>query len=448
MRDAVIIVKPQEDVPRCSLLGKQGDSKVDSIRSSSFIADMHDWVTKALTWNTWFLMFVFVFTYVFSFFFFGCMWYALEKTDPTCLENIDDFNDAFVFSIETQATIGYGFKHLNSNCEQATILLLVQILTGYFIDAMMLSIIYSKLTQSKRRAYLLRCSRFAVITHRNGKPCLMVRVGDRRYKSSLISNMCRMYMLSEETTSEKEYIPYNPVELELDASSLSNSPALFIPWTLVHYITPDSPLFNVSRDDLAKKKAEIVLVMEGTVQEVGLTLQLRTNYTPEEILFHHRFTNIIHRHAEGGCWVDWAMFDQVEPDGSKEVAGLATGRTIVPPVVLKVPNKRKGRARAESAVEHPNAFLSSFLNLRSTFSRSRRPGSAASMDGNTHEGAGVAPAMGSPGTVRRARAHAQSESRPRPATEDLHRSEEDDDVRTAPKGEFNKRSYKVGFSSV
>lgn len=359
-----------EGGPRVSVLGKQGESKVSSLRANSLLADLNDWVTKALAWNTWFLFLVFVSTYVLSFLFFACMWYALHVSQSSCLEGISTFNDALQFSMETQATIGYGFKRINGSCQRGTVLLLVQLLTGYFIDAMMLSIIYSKLTQSKRRGYLLRCSRFAVITHRNKQPCLLMRVGDRRHKASLISTTCRMFLLSEAQSSEGEYMPYCAQELQLDTQSLSASPYLFIPWTVTHYITPESPLHGLlSRDALAAAKAEIVLVIEGTVQEVGLSLQLRTSYTPDEVLFHHRFTNIIHRHAEGGCWVDWAMFDQVEGDGHPDApqGQMQVDISSVPPVVLNVNTRTAniapgtGRRRGESVVEHPGAALASSL---------------------------------------------------------------------------------------
>ena len=61
------------------------------------------------------------------------------------------------------------------------------------------------------------------------------------------------------------------------------------PMTIVHKITPESPLYNISASDLLKEKFEIVVILEGTIESTSMTTQARSSYLPSEILWGHRF---------------------------------------------------------------------------------------------------------------------------------------------------------------
>eukprot|EP00045_Choanoeca_perplexa_P004957 m.42046 g.42046 ORF g.42046 m.42046 type:complete len:104 (-) comp12852_c0_seq1:75-386(-) len=56
-------------------------------------------------------------------------------------------------------------------------------------------------------------------------------------------------------------------------------------------------------------KAELIFVLEGTISDLGLTLELRTSYLPNEVLFDYRFEACCERSHKGKCLIDWAKFD-------------------------------------------------------------------------------------------------------------------------------------------
>ena len=67
----------------------------------------------------------------------------------------------------------------------------------------------------------------------------------------------------------------------------------------------------MSAKDFYSKHYEIILVMEGIVEPTGMSMQVRTSYIGDEILWGYRFVNVLH-YAEGRYQVDYSAFDQVE----------------------------------------------------------------------------------------------------------------------------------------
>lgn len=64
----------------------------------------------------------------------------LEDTTWTpCVNNVNGFISAFLFSIETETTIGYGHRVITDQCPVGTMLLLLQAILGSMVNAFMVS---------------------------------------------------------------------------------------------------------------------------------------------------------------------------------------------------------------------------------------------------------------------------------------------------------------------
>lgn len=105
---------------------------------------------------------------------------------------------------------------------------------------------------------------------------------------------------------------------------MSMTPFLALPAEIQHIIDEDSPLYGLSQADLVRRKAEIAFVFEGTIavrfamlrpngtalphcpfdllvaqflllvyQTLGLTMEFRTSFVPQEIKFDHRCVSIL-----------------------------------------------------------------------------------------------------------------------------------------------------------
>lgn len=60
----------------------------------------------------------------------GVTWTTSGTEWIPCVENLSGFVSAFLFSIETETTIGYGFRVITEKCPEGIVLLLVQAILG------------------------------------------------------------------------------------------------------------------------------------------------------------------------------------------------------------------------------------------------------------------------------------------------------------------------------
>ena len=99
------------------------------------------------------------------------------------------------------------------------------------------------------------------------------------------------HFLSKKATKEGEVIPYHLAQMEF-GSELDGTCDYIQPfWPLVvsHKIDSSSPLYDLAPRDLQTLQFEIILTLEGTTPETGNTVQTRTSYLPQEILWGQRF---------------------------------------------------------------------------------------------------------------------------------------------------------------
>ncbi|KAF7224933.1 potassium inwardly rectifying channel subfamily J member 11, like [Nothobranchius furzeri] len=242
----------------------------------------------------------------------------LEPRDPDsepgpipCVTAIHSFTSAFLFSIEVQVTIGFGGRMVTEECPVAIIVLIIQNILGLIINAVMLGCVFMKTAQANRRAETLIFSRNAVIATRNGRPSFMFRVGDLR-KSMIISATVQLQVIRRTVTSEGEVIPVCQLDIQVENPLRSNGIFLVSPLIISHTIERGSPLYELSAQSLSSEDLEIIVILEGVVETTGISMQARTSYTPEEILWGRRFVSII-TEEDGRYCVDYSKFGNTVP---------------------------------------------------------------------------------------------------------------------------------------
>ncbi|XP_053982082.1 inward rectifier potassium channel 2-like isoform X1 [Hylaeus volcanicus] len=230
-------------------------------------------------------------------------------TFTPCIVDIRGFTSSFLFSIETQHTIGYGSKHPTDECPEAVFVICIQSMTGVILQAFMVGIVFAKLSRPKKRTQTLLFSRNAVICQRDGQPCLMFRVGDMR-KSHIIEAHVRAQMIKRKVTREGELLPFFQTELKVGGDGEEDKIFFIWPTTIVHKIDEHSPLYHVSASDMLRERFEIVVILEGVIESTGMTTQARSSYLPAEILWGHRFEHIITFKKETGEYeVNYTLFN-------------------------------------------------------------------------------------------------------------------------------------------
>ncbi|XP_040213877.1 G protein-activated inward rectifier potassium channel 1 [Rana temporaria] len=264
-------------------------------------------------WN----LFIFILTYTVAWLFMASMWWVIaymrgdlnrvhDENYTPCVANVYNFPSAFLFFIETEATIGYGFRYITDKCPEGIILFLFQSILGSIVDAFLIGCMFIKMSQPKKRAETLMFSEHAVISMRDGKLTLMFRVGNLR-NSHMVSAQIRCKLLKSRQTPEGEFLPLDQLELDVGFSTGADQLFLVSPLTICHMIDAKSPFYDLSQRSMQTEQFEIVVILEGIVETTGMTCQARTSYTEDEVLWGHRFFPVISL-EEGFFKVDYSQF--------------------------------------------------------------------------------------------------------------------------------------------
>ncbi|MDQ8154889.1 MAG: ion channel, partial [Gemmatimonadota bacterium] len=213
------------------------------------------------------------------------------------------FARAFFFSVETFATIGYG--NLSPSGTPAHLIMTVEALVGVLAQALITGLFFARFA---RPTAAITFSRRAVIAPFRDGTALMIRMANRR-KNELIelkASLSFSYIDQHEKTPVRRYRP-----LTLDRAEVTFFP---LAWTIVHPITPASPLWGLDATALHDKDAEILLLLSGTDDTFATTVHARTSYKPEQLDWHRKFTNIFNPpDTDGVMSLDISRLDETQP---------------------------------------------------------------------------------------------------------------------------------------
>ena len=284
-----------------------------------------DHFTTVVNARWWQILIIVSIIYVSSWLIFALLWLIVNRVDEHCLADTSDgkfsksFAEAFLFSIETQVTIGYGEVFIRSSCTGGVIVLLMQCLIGYLLDAFLIGLVFTKLTRPRQRAKtILLSTKFVVhsTSHSNlqegGRAnCLQIRIADLR-RSQLVEAHVRLYLYWNKTSSygynDKQFQQY---ELDVGYDTGRDRVFLLLPIEASHFITPGSPLAGWTEDMYREEDYEIVVVLEGLVEATGLTSQVVWSYLPTDVCHGHQFQPMVSR--DNGEWlVDFAKISDTE----------------------------------------------------------------------------------------------------------------------------------------
>lgn len=215
------------------------------------------------------------------------------------------FTDAFFFSVQTMATIGYGT--MSPHSVTANALVTIEALTGMMGVAMATGLMFAKFARPTARVMF---SDVAVIAPRDGVRSFMVRMANAR-ASRIIEATVRMVLLRAETTREGEQVRrFHDLTLTRGQSSM-----FAMSWTVIHPIDEKSPLYGVTPEQLRASSAQIVVSLVGMDETFGQTVHARYTYAADEIVCDARFVDVMKPQPDGTLALDYSRFHDIEPVG-------------------------------------------------------------------------------------------------------------------------------------
>lgn len=198
-------------------------------------------------------------TSLFLFCFFALIFLIVEE--PCGLKLEYSFLRAYMLSVETMTTIGYGVSDpYMQGCWQGPILLTAQSLTQMLISAVVIGVVYQGICRPQSRASTVVFSEKAVINCEDGAHYLQFRVADLRVQHSLIEPHVRCYCLH--SSKDGAHIESVPMELERPADGAALLPLL--PNLISHRIDARSPLAPHVGFESRSARSSINSVSSGT----------------------------------------------------------------------------------------------------------------------------------------------------------------------------------------
>lgn len=292
---------------------------------------------------------------------------AYRLVHDSCNLGVKTMMQAWIFSLETIMTIGYGAPKGDiffQDCGSMAILLTIESFAGIFLDSICIGIFFARLSRAQARASTIIFSEFAVIRKIRGKYYLMLQVCERR-KHQLVEAHVRSYAIRHEyssTTGETMALfQTHTMRLQQPDDDMGSYLLMAFPQVIVHRIDQWSPLFpaaclpndaydpstscafpdptlraidveNGSREQLKttsskprsptkeeiqyhlmQSELEILVVLEGIDGPTSATMQARHSYTRDDIRYDHGFVPCVGRNEIGGALIDFDKFHLLRP---------------------------------------------------------------------------------------------------------------------------------------
>jgi inward rectifier potassium channel len=225
-----------------------------------------------------------------------------------------NFADAFFFSIETLATVGYGEMYPATPYGRAVAG--IEIVCGLAFTAIMTGLTFVRF--SRPRAKLVFATNPVVAMH-NGKQTLMVRIANGR-AAGLADARAQLNVLLTETTAEGKVL-HRAQELRLERAHIPIFPFF---WTLTHVLDERSPLHGYDAARAIEANAQVFVLLEARDPTLATMIHDIHNYAPKDIRFGMRYADAVATAADGTPVLDITRIGALEPDvGDRREQGWA-----------------------------------------------------------------------------------------------------------------------------
>ncbi len=227
-------------------------------------------------------------------------------TDVTGLTRLEQFMEAFFFSAQTITTLGYG--RVAPVGIPANSVAALESMLGLLSFALATGLLYGRFSKPTAR---IRYSATAVIAPYHDISGFMLRVINP-LSNHLLEVEASLTLSMKRKDSEKR--EFHQLELE-------RSRVVFFPttWTIVHPITPSSPLYGLSEAEVRNRDPEFIIMLRAYDESFSQTVYSRSSYKVDELQWGRKFVYVA-RPEKGRLIVDVSRIDETE---------IAT---LVPPV--------------------------------------------------------------------------------------------------------------------
>jgi len=212
------------------------------------------------------------------------------------------FLDRFWFSVQTMATIGYGYMVPIDSLAHAIVT--IESLVGIIITAMVTGLFFSKFSRPNARVLF---SRVAIVAEHEGQRTLMIRMANAR-ATAIVEATARLTLVRDEIlASGQRFRRIHDLHLRRNTS-----PVFALSWTIFHVIDEHSPL----RDLVAGAgdvSLSLIVTFTGIDDSLAAAVHTRGSYGFADLRFDEQFVDIITTDADGTRYIDYGRFHETRP---------------------------------------------------------------------------------------------------------------------------------------
>lgn len=255
------------------------------------------------TWTRFLLLVVFVYlgaNLLFAYAYLACGEGAITNARSGSLL------DAFFFSVQTMATIGYGRMTPIGSWPNAIVTF--EAVFGIVYSALTTGLAFARFT---RPTAGVRFSKVAVIGSHDGVKTLKFRVANDR-SSHIVEAQLRLWLIAESMTSEDERYRRS-VELQLHRSE---SPVFSLTWTAMHSLDENGVLSDYLGNAAIERQWHLLITFTGYHESLANQVYARHVYLPKDVQQNASFVDIVSVLPDGGRSIDLTNFDKWIPSKS------------------------------------------------------------------------------------------------------------------------------------
>jgi inward rectifier potassium channel len=260
--------------------------------------DSYHWVLS-LTWPRFALFLVASYVVI------NLLFATLYAVGGGCIADMTpgSFPEAFFFSVETLATVGYGHNYPAN--VYGHVIVTLEIFLGMIWIAVITGLIFVRFARPTARIVFSNC---ILIAPHDGRLSLMFRVANLRHTSMAEAEFRITYSRDERVAEGEDIRRF--YDLKVYPRRMISFPAALV---IRHTIDEQSPLFGITPERLEEEDAFFVASTVAFELVMAASVQSQQDYATEDVRFGERFVDVYTQLEDGRLTVDYGRLHETEP---------------------------------------------------------------------------------------------------------------------------------------
>jgi len=214
-------------------------------------------------------------------------------------DSLHEFSELFFFSAQTLTTVGYGYIYPKGTL--VSTIAAIESMTGLLTFALATGILYGRFSRPQAH---IRFTKHCVIAPYQGITGFMFRMANTTQNELIETEVKVILVMNDLQTNQRVFLP-----LALETEKIS---FMALSWTIVHPIDDKSPMYNLTKEDLEKADAEVMILFKAINDTYSDTVYSRTSYKAHELIMNAKFKPLQRTQRGNKVTVDLRQLDAIE----------------------------------------------------------------------------------------------------------------------------------------